>query len=105
MTVDHRKVEVGGQTAEFARWPRYRAAQLGFAEHWYPVARSRQLRRRSRSVTILGQDVFLKRDRGRVYALHDRCTHWGIPLSRGRQVFPGTFGRRPRTGAWRGWSG
>ena len=90
-TTERANPRVGDQTAEFARWPRYRAAQLGFTEHWYPVARSRELRARPRSVTILGQDIFLKRDRGKVHALHDRCAHRGIPLSRGRQVFPGTF--------------
>jgi phenylpropionate dioxygenase-like ring-hydroxylating dioxygenase large terminal subunit len=91
MSQEQRTLDTQERSAEFARWPRYRAAQLGFAEHWYPVLRSRKLRRRPRSVMALGQEIFLKRDRGKVYALHDRCPHRGIPLSLGRQVFPGTF--------------
>lgn len=79
------------QRPEFARWPRYRAASLGFAEHWYPAILARRLGRRPKQVTLLGREIVLMRDRGRVWALHDRCPHRGIPLSRGRQVFPGTI--------------
>lgn len=76
---------------EFATWPRYRVAQLGFSEHWYPAMRSRKLRRRPRSVTLLGHEIVLMRDGGTVRALGDRCAHRGVPLSRGRQVFRGTI--------------
>jgi len=34
--------------------------------------------------------VFL-RDEGKVYALSDQCPHRGVPLSLGRQEFPGTW--------------
>lgn len=76
---------------EFARWPRYRAAALGFSEHWYPVMGSSDLRRKPKGVHVLGQDIFLMRDEGTPRALHDRCAHRGIPLSQGRQEFEGTI--------------
>lgn len=76
---------------EFARWPRYRAAELGFSEHWYPVMRSADLRKKPKGVRVLGQDIVLMRDKGAIRALHDRCPHRGIPLSCGRQEFKGTI--------------
>ena len=60
-----------------------RAAASGFRNYWYPVlfgaAGTRPL-----SVTLLGERIVLVRDAGRVYALHDRCPHRGVPLSAGR---------------------
>lgn len=53
--------------------------------HWFPVCLSRQLGRRPRSCTILGQPLVLFRDSaGCVAALLDRCSHRNAPLSRGR---------------------
>src|SRR5687768_16889513 len=79
-------------------WPRYRAAVTGFREYWYPVLLSRQVGRKPVSVTLCGERIALVRDRGRAYALHDRCPHRGIPLSEGRCEFPGML-----TCAYHGW--
>jgi phenylpropionate dioxygenase-like ring-hydroxylating dioxygenase large terminal subunit len=79
------------QQPEFAKWPRYRRAVLGFREHWYPVMFSRRLKRKPVAVTLLGEEVMLVRDRGTVRAVHDRCPHRGIPLSLGRCEFAGTI--------------
>ncbi len=76
---------------EFARWPRYRRAALGFREHWYPVMWSRKLGRKPIGVRLLGEDIAFFREAGKVFALHDRCAHRGIPLSLGRREFPGTI--------------
>lgn len=40
---------------------------------------------------VAGEAIVLLRDRGKVYALHDRCPHRGVPLSAGRREFPGTI--------------
>src|SRR5438132_4389986 len=69
-------------------WPRYDAAVLGFRNYWYPVLLSRQVRGRPRAITVCGERIVLVRDRGRLYALHDRCPHRGVPLSAGRREFP-----------------
>src|SRR5579872_4418770 len=72
-------------------FPRYESAVTGFPEYWYPVGFSRDIGKRPRGLTILGEKIVLLRDRGRVYALNDRCPHRGIPLSAGHQVAPGTL--------------
>ena len=73
-------------------WPKYEAASLGLpGPYWYPVIWSCQLGSRPTPLTLLGHRVVFIRDRGRVYALHDRCPHRGVPLSLGSQEFPGTI--------------
>lgn len=82
-----------------SRWPRYEQATLGFREHWYPAARSFDLKRDPRGVKLLGEELVLVRDGGRVYTLEDRCAHRGIPLSAGRREFPCTV-----SCAYHGWT-
>ena len=43
---------------------------------------------------LLGDPVMLRREQQRVYAFYDQCPHRGIPLSVGRQDFPGTWACR-----------
>jgi phenylpropionate dioxygenase-like ring-hydroxylating dioxygenase large terminal subunit len=50
-------------------------------------------------VTVCGERVALVRDGGRVYGLHDRCPHRGVPLSQGRREFAGML-----TCAYHGWT-
>jgi phenylpropionate dioxygenase-like ring-hydroxylating dioxygenase large terminal subunit len=78
---------------DWSTWPRYQDAVLGFREYWYPICWSRDVGKRPRAVQVLGESIMLKRDRGRVYALHDRCPHRGVPLSHplASQEFPGTW--------------
>jgi phenylpropionate dioxygenase-like ring-hydroxylating dioxygenase large terminal subunit len=74
---------------------------LGLRDYWYPVLWSGALGRKPTPVTLLGEKLMLIRDRGKAYALHDRCPHRGVPLSLGtgwlgqrtcsRQEFPGTL--------------
>ncbi len=80
-------------------WGAYQAAADGLAEYWYPVLASRRLGRRFRAIRLLGRDIVLIRDGGRIFALDDRCPHRHIPLSMGRQEFPGTV-----SCAYHGWT-
>jgi phenylpropionate dioxygenase-like ring-hydroxylating dioxygenase large terminal subunit len=82
---------VATREPQFAKWPRYRRAALGFREHWYPVMWSSRLRSKPVGMTLLGEDIVFVRQGGAVYALHDRCPHRGIPLSMGKREFPGTI--------------
>src|SRR5699024_10647637 len=52
------------------------------------------------SIMLCGERVMLMRDTdGTVRGLRDRCAHRGLPLSRGRQEFPGTI-----TCMYHGWT-
>jgi phenylpropionate dioxygenase-like ring-hydroxylating dioxygenase large terminal subunit len=80
---------------DWATWPRYEAATVGFKEYWYPVIWSRKVRdgKHPIQVKVLGQKIMLRRERGQVYALYDRCPHRGVPLSHpmATQEFAGTW--------------
>ena len=64
--------------------------ELGFRNYWYPALATWRLRRRPKAVRLLGEDVVLFRDKGRIYALRDRCAHRGARLSQGKCLYPGT---------------
>ena len=96
---DFERTQVTGTRAGVTRYPRYDAAVLGFENYWYPVMFSRSLRRRPVALTLFGERIMFFRDRGRAFALNDRCPHRGIRLSVGRQEFPGTFSCR-----YHGWT-
>lgn len=59
-------------------------------EYWYPAMRSRKLGAKPVQVKMLGQDIMLVRRNGTIHAFSNRCPHRGLPLSMGRQNFPGT---------------
>lgn len=63
---------------------------LGFRNYWYPAIAAWRLRRRPKSITLLGERIVLFRDRGKPYALADRCSHRGAPLSMGKCLYPGS---------------
>lgn len=93
------ELQVTGFKRGVTRFPRYDAAALGFEEYWYPALKSHQLTGHPLALTLLGQRVMFYRDRGKAYALLDRCPHRGIRLSIGKQEFPGTFSCR-----YHGWT-
>lgn len=71
-------------------WDRYNQLAAGLTEYWYPVMSAAKLRRkRFISETVAGKRILFVFDRGRYYAVHDRCPHRLVPLSEGRIVFPG----------------
>lgn len=75
-------------------WAHYEALASGLRNYWYPVFKSRQLRRKPIAVKLFGENVVFVRDQGRAYALADHCPHRGTPLSLGRQDFRGTISCR-----------
>ena len=60
---------------------------------------SRELGKKPVALRLFGEDIAFFRDRGRAYALNDRCLHRGVPLSMGRKEFPGTI-----TCCYHGWT-
>lgn len=70
----------------------YETAVLGFRNYWYPVFSSKEISRKPKGVTLLGDKVVFMRGKadGKVYALGDECPHRGTLLSSGRGCeFPG----------------
>lgn len=81
-------------------WPRYEQAAVGFRNYWYPAFIASKVRiGKPVSVTVAGEKVVLVRDGGKVYGLNDRCPHRGVPLSLGRNQFPGML-----TCPYHGWT-
>jgi len=61
-------------------------------EGWRPTLtlESRAHRRPAR-VNVEGEPVLLVRNGDRLFAIGDRCTHQGAPLSKGRVTFSGSI--------------
>jgi phenylpropionate dioxygenase-like ring-hydroxylating dioxygenase large terminal subunit len=86
---------------DWASWPKYEAAVLGFRDYWYPVTWSKHVGAKPLAVTLAGEQLMLIREAGVVRALHDRCPHRGVPLSHpmATQEWPGTW-----TCCYHGWT-
>lgn len=60
----------------------YVAAKYGFRNHWYPALFGAELAEgEARALTLLGENILVKRIDGAVHAIRDRCLHRGVPLS------------------------
>jgi phenylpropionate dioxygenase-like ring-hydroxylating dioxygenase large terminal subunit len=92
-------LQITGVREGATRFPLYDAAALGLEGFWYPVLWSRDVGAKPVALTLFGEPVMFVRDAGKAYALRDRCPHRGVPLSLGRQEFPGTF-----TCRYHGWT-
>lgn len=77
--------------ADWASWPTYEAASLGFRNYWYPVAWADAITDKPYPIQLLNERIVLVRDGDDIFGLHDRCPHRGIPLSLSRRQFPGTI--------------
>jgi phenylpropionate dioxygenase-like ring-hydroxylating dioxygenase large terminal subunit len=64
--------------------------ELGFRNYWYPVMAAWRLRRKPRPIKVLGEDIVVFRDSGKLYALSERCPHRGARLSQGKCLYPGS---------------
>jgi phenylpropionate dioxygenase-like ring-hydroxylating dioxygenase large terminal subunit len=64
--------------------------RLGVRNYWYPALASWRLRRKPKAVRMLGEDIVLFRDGGKLHALADRCAHRGAKLSMGKCLYPGS---------------
>jgi len=91
--------QVTGVREGVTRFPRYDAAVLGFEGYWYPVMLSLSLTAKPLAVRLFGRDIMFMRTGGKAIALQDRCPHRGVPLSLGKQEFPGTW-----TCRYHGWT-
>lgn len=86
----HRAGHLPGRQ-DWRSWPNYQAAKAGFRGYWYPVCFSNQVTGKPKKVTLLGENIVIIRDQGKVFALNNRCPHRGVPLSHGNQQFQGTL--------------
>jgi len=60
----------------------YIDAKWGLKNHWYPALFSNELLEgETKSVTICGEPILLRRENGKVYAVEDRCAHRGVRIS------------------------
>src|SRR5262245_9312355 len=84
------KIEVVRER-QVTRWTKYDALEDGLRNYWYPIMLSRHLRKKPVAAQVFGEEIVLVRDRGRAYALIDRCPHRGTPLRFGKRDFPGTL--------------
>jgi phenylpropionate dioxygenase-like ring-hydroxylating dioxygenase large terminal subunit len=64
--------------------------ELGWRNYWYPVMYCGEVGKKPKAVRVLGEDVVLFRDAGKLFALRDRCAHRGQRLSTGYCAFRGT---------------
>jgi len=89
---ERRRARTGEGRGDWSQWPVYAAAALGLRNYWYPVQWAAEVGRSPSTVTVCGEHLMLQRDeRGTVFALRDRCLHRGVPLSLGKEEFPGTI--------------
>lgn len=93
----HEEKNLKGDTVD--NRSRYEKAELGFRNYWYPVTWSRVIGRQPISVKLLGEPVMFVRPQDKVHVFQDECPHRGVPLSLGRQEFPGTW-----TCCYHGWT-
>jgi phenylpropionate dioxygenase-like ring-hydroxylating dioxygenase large terminal subunit len=60
----------------------YLEAGWGFKNSWYPVLFTGELKEGEvKGVTVASHEIALRRVRGQVYALRDRCVHRGVRMS------------------------
>jgi phenylpropionate dioxygenase-like ring-hydroxylating dioxygenase large terminal subunit len=69
---------------------RYNVPKMGFENYWYPIIGSKELGRKPKPVRLVGRDIVLFRDGGKLFALDDRCPHRGAKLSLGQCNYPGS---------------
>ncbi len=69
---------------------RYGIPKFGFENYWYPIILASELRRKPKAVRLLGHDIVLFRDAGKLFALEDRCPHRGVKLSLGQCSYKGS---------------
>ena len=67
-------------------WQVWLNAEWGFRNYWYPAALSRHLGEGdAKGIELLGEEILITRQNGKVHALEDRCPHRGIRFSARRR--------------------
>lgn len=69
---------------------RFGIPKIGFENYWNPILKTREVGRKPKAVKLLGRDIVLFRDGGKLFALEDRCPHRGARLSAGECAYAGT---------------
>src|ERR1700685_915274 len=69
---------------------RFGIPKLGFENYCYPGVPSGDGKARPTAVRLLGRDIVLFRDGGKLFALDDRCPHRGVKLSAGKCEYAGS---------------
>ena len=64
--------------------------RLGLRNYWYPALATWRLGRKPKAIKLLGEEIVLYRDGGKIHALQDRCAHRGARLSMGKCLYPGS---------------
>ena len=79
-----------GTATEHDPYASFGVPELGFRNYWYPVLAGWRLRHKPKPVKLLGENIVLFRDGGKVYALADRCAHRRARLSVGKCLYAGS---------------
>ena len=80
MGASARKIQ--GRTLASRQYAPYLEASWGLKNHWYPALISSELPEKAlKGVTIAGHEIALRRAKGKVYALQDRCVHRWVRMS------------------------
>lgn len=69
---------------------RFGLPKTGLRNYWNPVLRAGQVGKKPKAIRLLGEDIVLYRDGGKLHALEDRCPHRGVRLSAGACEYPGS---------------
>jgi len=70
------------RVASARQYEPYLEAEWGFKNSWYPGLFTSELKDNEvKGVTIAGHEIALRRARGQVYAIRDRCAHRGVRMS------------------------
>src|SRR5215469_1926143 len=76
------KTSKAARAALSRQYQPYLEAEWGFKNSWYPALFSSELKDDEiKGVTIAGHEIALRRARGQVYAIRDRCAHRGVRMS------------------------
>jgi phenylpropionate dioxygenase-like ring-hydroxylating dioxygenase large terminal subunit len=76
------KMASGKSAASSRQYAPYLEAEWGFKNAWYPALFSDELKENAvKGVTMAGHEIALRRAKGKVHALQDRCAHRGVRMS------------------------
>jgi phenylpropionate dioxygenase-like ring-hydroxylating dioxygenase large terminal subunit len=71
-------------------YARFDVPKEGLENYWYPIILAAELKTKPKAARLLGRDIVLFRDNGKLYALDDRCPHRGVKLSLGQCQYKGS---------------
>lgn len=82
-TVDNAATNSADRKPKMKGWKAYIEADLGFRNHWYPIASSESVKEGETFASQLcGERIILTRINGELKCMRDRCMHRGVPFSK-----------------------